>query len=307
MCIPSGNYTTALLSVGYNVAMSAPSPDPHALVLCQTPGLDAILVERLLVRWGDAATVLMASSSALRSEGIAPVVVARLVAAQRQVASIAAGLKGLSRLGITPIPLPSPDYPQRLREQSNAPLVIYVQGAWPPSAPAVALLVAAEQTEAALALARPWLAQLRSYGVALAGSGAALKHVPDEITLAVVPFGLLLARQRLPAALIAAAQKGTLTLVSPTAVNQPPDTQTTALAEATLHAFVVAQLLLDPLVAPLVSTLPTWWLTLPESNLPLANNTLRRLRPTEAGGRRLAKSLGIHMMANTTVQQERLL
>src|ERR687886_446256 len=66
-------------------------PDLDALVLCQLAGLEAPLLRQLLARWETPAAILRAPSAALRAVGLAPALVARLVAAPRQRATAAAG------------------------------------------------------------------------------------------------------------------------------------------------------------------------------------------------------------------------
>src|SRR3712207_2685922 len=89
-------------------------PDPEAVLLCQIPGMDAALLRRLFERWTDAGSILRAPSSELRAVGVPPALVARLVAAPRQRGPTEAALRSLERMGIVPVPLLAPDYPQRL-------------------------------------------------------------------------------------------------------------------------------------------------------------------------------------------------
>src|ERR687886_698766 len=87
-------------------------PDLDALVLCQLAGLEAPRLRQRLARWGTPTAILHAPSAALREDGLSPALVARIVAAPRQRATTAAGLQSLQHLGIVPLPLLAPAYPE---------------------------------------------------------------------------------------------------------------------------------------------------------------------------------------------------
>lgn len=288
-------------------------PDPAALWLCQLPGMTPKLLRRLLGTFGSAADTLRASSSALREHGVAPAQVAKLVAGPREVAHVAAGLKGLRRLGIVPLPYGAAGYPDRLLDLPDPPLVVYVQGAWPIAQPLVAVVWPEDLDPA---LAEPWAALLGEtqphIGFA-AWSPAASSGVP--LRLLVVPFGLMLARQRLPKPVMEQVGSGKttlLTLAPPTA--QP--TSAAALAPSaglatTLGMLVEAVVALPPFdaAAHLVAAArghgaPTFAFGAP-ARTPIPAG-FRRLRPGKAGAKTLRGALGLNIAGTTAVQQERL-
>ena len=67
--------------VGAALATTVAPPDLDTLVLCQLAGLEAPLLRQLLARWETPAAILQAPSAALRRAGLAPALVARIVAA----------------------------------------------------------------------------------------------------------------------------------------------------------------------------------------------------------------------------------
>src|SRR3712207_5203801 len=102
-------------------------PDPEAVLLCQIPGMDAELLQRLLQRWDDPGAILRAPSARLREAGVPAALVARIVAAPRQRGAVEAGLKSLARMGIVTIPLPAASFPSTLRSLPQPPLLLYIQ------------------------------------------------------------------------------------------------------------------------------------------------------------------------------------
>ena len=291
------------------------APDPAALWLCQLPGMTVPLLQQLLGTFGSAAEILAASSGALRAAGVAPALVAKFVRGAREVSQVAGGLKGLQRLGITPLPLASSTYPERLRELRQPPLVVYVQGAWPLKQRHVALLgsdvLAVEVAEAW----RKLVGEVHAHVAFAAVQGAsAADGVP--LGLLGVPFGLMLARQRLPQSIMRQVAEGSTTLVS----TVPPNAQAAGVAatgaEATitdvLLALSDALVLLPPVgpsIAPMLTSqtfgIPTFVFgTARGETLP---PRVRRLLPGKAGARSLRAALGLNITGTQTVQQERLL
>lgn len=286
--------------------MDAPPPDPHQLLLCQIPGLPAHQLRQLVDTWGEAAAVSRAPVGALREAGLPPATVARIAAVSRQLPTALAGIKGLTRLNIMPVPCLSPAYPARLWDLALPPLLLYVQGAWPPAHPMVAVFAAPEAPPAAASALREWLALLGPLGVRIAASRETLELVPPEGTLAVAPFGLMLARQRVSAGFYKVVQSGGATIVSAAAVNAPPDDQSEGQARTLLLAFADAQLLLDETPASASPDLPAFLLELAPPTSAVRSKHGRRLRANKQGARQLARALGMHATSDGIIQQERL-
>ncbi|MBA3947844.1 MAG: hypothetical protein H0X37_25235 [Herpetosiphonaceae bacterium] len=287
--------------------MSPPLPDPYELLLCQIPGLQARHVVALLEQWGDARAIIGAPAAMLRAAGVPPAIVARIVAGQRQVTQVAAGLKGLARLAITPIPLVSAAYPERLRQSTEPPLLIYVQGAWPPGEPLVTVTVHRSLPAEREPIIRDWLARLPGLGLVLGAGELVHQLVPPVGTLFAVSYGLMLARQRLPIPLREAIQSNQATLMSAVAINAPPDERSAVLTEAMLLRLSTGQLALDSGTSADLCVPLHFVLAFKDEPVDGQAAVGKRLRPNAAGGRVLARALGIRVTATATVQQQRLL
>ncbi|MDP9313966.1 MAG: hypothetical protein M3R24_24330 [Chloroflexota bacterium] len=290
-------------------------PDPVAFWLCQLPGMTATLLLQLLATVGSATAIMQLSSRALREQGVPPALVAKIVAGAREVPQVAAGLKGLQRLGIIPLPLAAPTYPQRLRDLQHPPMVVYVLGAWP-VLEQLAVVVkpdafTAESGAAWAELSRSALSQL-----ALAAFEPEIAPDAPAPRLLGVPFGLLLARQRLAPNVWQQVVQGATTLLS----TAPPTAQLhSALAAAAIPCLPATVVGLsravvvgtphgahaEPTLAAARSLgVPAFiWGLAPGAALP---PNVRRLRPGKAGARALAAALGITKTGAITVQQERL-
>lgn len=290
---------------------AASSPDPTALWLCQLPGMTAKLLKLLLASFESADAVMRASSGSLRALGVAPRLVAQIVAGPRQVAHVAAGLKGLQRLGIVPLPFASPSYPERLQSLPEPPLVVYVQGQWPLAQPLTLLL---PPTEPEPKVVDQWTAICGALdahvGFALLATGT-----PPELvtpTLLGVPHGLMLARQRLPSQLWKLVTAKRCTLISASAPTAQPDPAAAQAIAQTLVALSDAIVALLPtsaehddlLVTARVVSVPVFALA-PTPRTPVPPGT-RRLRAGKSGIRSLSAALGVHLDGAAAVQQERL-
>jgi len=276
-------------------------PDADALMLCQIPGMHAALLRRLLERWGSAEAVLRAPSAELRALGVPPATVARVLAAPRQRAAALAGLRSLDRMNIRVLPLPDPAYPRRLHELPDPPLLLYIQGRWPAPAPLVALL-ATELLPEQSAVPAAFLAALANLGVACGAEHNLVELLPPRPGIVVLPFGLLLARSRIPDELQNAVAGGSSTLISVVAVNAKPTAAATATATQVLIALADGLIALDPQVLTPANLRPEvhrW--TLAEEH-----DGLVRLRPGDAGARTVARALGVHGSTSGSVAQERL-
>ncbi len=290
-------------------------PDPAAFWLCQLPGMTSTLLLQLLAAVGSATAIMQLSSRALREQGVPPGLVAKIVAGTREVPQVAAGLKGLQRLGIVPLPLAAATYPQRLRDLPQPPMVVYVLGAWPVQEP-LALVVKPEVFTAEGETAWAELARTALPQVGLAAFEPELASGAPAPRLLGLPFGLMLARQRMAPAVWQQVVHGATTLLStapPTA--QLHSTVATA-ALACLHTTMVglsrAVVVGAPygaqaaaaLAAARTLSLPAFIWGVPAGEAPPPN--VRRLRPGKAGARALAAALGITKTGELTVQQERL-
>jgi hypothetical protein len=289
----------------------APSPDPTALWLCQLPGMTAPLLMQLLATFGSAEAVMRASSGALRALGVKPSLVAQLVAGPRQVAHVAAGLKGLQRLGIVPLPFGSPGYPERLQALPEPPLLVYVQGQWPLPLP-LALLLPPDEPEPRVL--DQWSA-LRAALEAHVGFALLAGDSPGDLVdpaLLGLPYGLMLARQRLPGELwkqVAARRCTLISISAPTAQPNPAAAQGIGRALATLADALVALPPLPDAAQELLATarslsVPAFALAA-TSRAPIPADT-RRLRGGKSAVRALSSALGVHLDGPAPVQQERL-
>ena len=287
------------------------SPDPTALWLCQLPGMTAVLLIRLLAALGSAEAVLRAPSGALRKLGVAPGLVAQIVAGPRQIAHVATGLKGLRRLGIVPLPFAAPGYPDRLKTLDDPPLVVYVQGAWPLLQPAM-LVVPPSEPEPKVA--GQWATLAAAFQPHVGFATLAALPIPDLLKprLLAVPYGLMLARQRLPQELWKQVTAGSCTLISACQPTAQPDAgalQRTSRMLVALADALVALLPLPVEAQDLVATarsvnVPVFAVAA-TTRAPLPPQ-MSRLRPGKSGMRALSAALGVHLDGAATVQQERL-
>ena len=281
-------------------------PDPDTLVLCQITGLEAPLLRRLLVRWATPDAILRAPAAALRAAGLPPALVARIVAAPRHRAAIAAGLQSLARMGIVPLPLVAPAYPARLRDSPNAPVVLYVQGRWPPVAPLVALSTDDALDAAGRAAAATLLAALHAHEITVMAAGGDLSLLPATGCLGVLPAGLLQARTQVPEALRTSVADGAATLLSVAPITAP------ATSELEAAAAQVLQALADGLVvagrgAGLAVARPDlhqWHLR--PAGTARAGRPMQPIPGGAAGAARIVRALGIRGVGTAQVQQERL-
>ena len=280
-------------------------PDLDTLVLCQMAGLDAPLLRQLLARWETPAAILQAPSAALRRAGLAPALVARIVAAPRQRATAAAGLQSLTHLGIVPLPLLAPAYPARLRESPAAPTLLYVQGRWPPPAPMVGYLTAGTLDDAGRAEVTALLAALQARGLSVLATGADLTLLPAAGSIGVLAAGLLVARPQVPEGLRTSVGKGAATLLSVA----PLTAEATPALEGV--AAVVLQALADGLVvagtaagpAPSRPDLHQWQLS--TGGAANVGHATWQIRGGPSGAERIARALGLQEVGTARVQQER--
>lgn len=280
--------------------MAAPiAPDPDAILLCQIPGLHASLLRRLLERWQTPAAVLRAPSSDLRTYGLPPSLVARIVAAPRYRAATEAGLKSLERMNIRTVSFLDASYPRRLDYLDRPPLLLYAQGMWPPPAPVVALLLGAGRSETTGSY-ETLVAALRERGVAVAVDQTALDLVGTRLSLAVLPFGLLLARGRVPDVVYTAVAAEQATLLSITPVNAASVRSAETAARSALVTLVDGIVQAEqPAEAPVLRPDTHVW--------SIADGVVgKRLRPDETGARIVARALGIRAAGEATMTQERL-
>ena len=297
------------------------APDPAALWLCQLPGMTAPLLQQLLAAAESPAAIMRLSSRVLRELGVAPTLVANIVAGPRQVPQVAAGLKGLRRLGILPLPWAAPSYPERLRDLSRPPLVVYAQGCWPPPSP-LALVVSAGELSPKLGAA--WLELIGGLqpqvGLAMVQDdpGAAATLGARRARLLGLPFGLMLSRQRLPKPIWQAVADHQTTLLSISPPNAQPDPAMIERLPEALLALVSALVLVQPaeLAAPPQLSAALQQLGLPGFIFGLAGRApvdaaplaagMRRLRAGKTGLRTLHTALGLRSAGADLVQQERL-
>ena len=280
-------------------------PDLDALVLCQLAGLEAPLLRQLVARWETPAAILQAPSSALRAVGLAPALVARLVAAPRQRASAAAGLQSLANLGIVPLPWLAPAYPARLRESPAAPLLLSVQGRWPPPSPTVAYVAAGPLDEAGRAEVTALLAALQGWGISVLATGADLSLLPAAGSSGVLAAGLFVARSQVPEGLRTSVGAGTATLLSVAPLTARATPSLEAVAATVLQALADGLVVAGTGVAPTLgrADLHQWHLR-PTGGAPRG--------PTAHPGRGaasaawIARMLGLRDAGAVRVQQERL-
>lgn len=288
-----------------------PPPDPEAITLCQIPGMDAVLLLRLIRRWETPAAIGRAPASELRLLGVPPAIVARIVATPRQRAATDAGLRSLQRMGIATVTLLDPAYPARLRDLPGPPLVLYIQGAWPPGTPAVTLIAGTSLQAADREVARALLVSLADLGLAVMANGDEIELLPPAAALAALPFGLLLARGRVPDTLRDGVAAGRSTLVSVAPVNAQ-DSPTLA-----SQARVLLLALADGVVwagHPLPETPPDrpdlhQWV-LHSGDMPGSLHGREAspppVRAGAAGVQAIARALGLRVVGTRTAQQERL-
>lgn len=281
--------------------------DPAALWLCQLPGMTPALLYHLLAT-GDATTVMQQSSGALRSLGVPPALIARIVAGPREVPRVAAGLKGLQRLGIVPLPLAAPAYPDRLRALPDPPLVVYLQGLWP-LVQRLLLISGSPLVEPKTSAA--WLDFVRNLPLPI-GIVTMQPELLDDaapVRLLGVPFGLMLSRQRLPKQLWQQVSDQRTTLFSIVPPTSQPDPLLAAALPRALLALCDAHIMLPPLTDELVPPARALGVATftfgapPREPLPAG---VRRLRPATAGLRTLQTTLGIRTAGTETAQQDRL-
>lgn len=266
------------------------------------------LLLRLIERWETPAAVLRAPSAALRELGLPPGLVAAIVAAPRQRAATTAALKSLERMRILPVSLLDPSYPHHLRGTPAPPLMLYVQGAWPPTTPMVALVLRTELDAEQRQPAAELLATLARLGVTVMAGYGGIELLPAAGSAAVLPFGLLLARNRVPETLRAAAAADQATLISVAPVNAPPTPAVEATTEQVLVASADGLIVAGDTLPAGVDARPELHLwALPSGNAAADPRATRRARGGEAGARAIAHGLGIRPVGGITVQQERLL
>ena len=223
----------------------------------------------------------------------------------RQRATAAAGLQSLVHLGIVPLPLLAPAYPERLREQPAAPLLLYVQGRWPPPPPTVGYVTAGALDEAGRAEVTELLAALQAWGISMLATGAELSLLPAAGSIGVLAAGLFVARSQVPEELRTNVGAGTATLLSvaPLTARATPALEAVAatVLQALADGLVVAGTGVAP--APARADLHQWHLH-PAS----AANRGRTAHPIRgaAGAERIARELGLREVGAVRVQQERL-
>jgi hypothetical protein len=260
------------------------------------------VLSRLLECYETAAGILRAPSGALRAAGVAPALVARIVAAPRQRAATEAGLKSLERMGILPLPFLAPDYPQRLRTSPEPPLLLYVQGRWP-LPPAASIAWSSNTPEHQHAIAGLF-AGLRQLGIQTMTTALHLDILPGSDALGILPFGLLLARSRVPDPLRSAVTQGRATLLSVAPVNAPATPVLETIAEQTLIALadglVMAGASHNHAVRP---DLHHWRIGADGFIVP---NRPEKNARGDTGTAIIARALGIRPLGESTVQQEPL-
>lgn len=282
-----------------------PMLDSDAVLLCQIPGMRAELLRRLLDRWGSATAILRAPSAELRSAGTSPALVARIVAAPRQQAATEASLRSLERMGITTLPFPAPDYPQMLRGNPDPPLVLYSQGRWPLPEPIVVFVAGEELHGEFRERVTALLQTLAECGIVVA-TISDLALLPTVNALAVLPFGLLLARSRVPEVLLMQAASGAATILSVTPVNAPPTPVWEEAARQALLALAAGVIIAGTLPEPLAlrPAACRWFL---RSEIPAGTKRSPSIIDGgENGAKTIARALGIRSLGLTTVQQGRL-
>jgi DNA processing protein len=288
--------------------MPTPRPpvDPEAVQLCQIPGMRASLLARPIERWGTAAAILRAPSTDLRALGLPPALVARIVAAPRQRAATEAGLKSFERMGFIPVTYLGDDYPARLRQLPDPPLMLYIQGTWPIPPPIVALARTEARAEQDTAPVSELLAALAERGIHVAAVYDDAALLPSSGSAALLPFGLLLARSRVRDSLREAATGGQSTLLSVAPINAP----NTPAAEETARQTLIA--IADGLIvageAPLAAAhgraeLHTWII---KDGPAEQSRRSKGLHAGAAGAETIARALGVRPAGDTTVRQERL-
>jgi len=269
-----------------------------ALWLCQLPGLATPLLLRLLARWGSAEQALRAPSHALREEGLPPALVARFMAAPRELPRVVDGLRALRRLGVTALPVASAEYPERLRRLAAPPAVVYIQGCWPPAGPVV-LLAGEPQADDVAAAWRELAAAIG--GEAVVAAPQAWAAVDNSVRLVGLASGVLRAGSSLPRELLNRVSAGQATLLSTTAPGAAESTEAAAASFAALAALADVVVVLGG-AAPSAAG-AALFVYEPSSRLP---HGARKLRRGKAGAKALRAALGIHKAGEQTAHQERL-
>jgi hypothetical protein len=265
------------------------------------------LALRLRDSLGAAEAVARAPSSRLRDLGVPAALVSRMVAGPRTIPQIAAGLNGLTRLGITPLPIVSPHYPERLMALPDPPLVLYVQGAWPIARPLV-LRESSGALESPVAEAWTALRSAVSPHVAWAALHESHDSADESPRVLGVPWGLMLARRKLAHESWQGVGSGATTLVSAVAPTTQGDATTAAAITDVVAALAdVIMMLPGASNERLITTArllgrPVFTIAPPRESLPPGVSRLWGA----SGSRRLLRSLGIHQSAGATAQQERL-
>ena len=104
------------------------SPLEALIALNMLPRMGPIRIRRLLAHLGDAESVLKASSHRLQQvEGVGPEL-AGIIQSWETHADLSAELKEISSRGLTILTEDSSEWPDTLRNQADAPIVLYVWG-----------------------------------------------------------------------------------------------------------------------------------------------------------------------------------
>jgi hypothetical protein len=205
-----------------------------------------------------------------------------------------------------PLPLLAPAYPPRLREHPAAPLLLYVQGRWPSTAPTVAYVTAGPLDDAGRAEVAELLAALQARGISVLATAGDLSLLPTPGSVGVLADGLLLARAQVPAALRTSVGAGGATLLSvaPLTARATPALEGVAavVLQALAAGLVVAGSGAGP--TPARPDLHQWQLSL--AGAANVGRAARQLRGGAAGAERIARVLGLRQVGTARVQQERL-
>jgi DNA processing protein len=142
------------------------------LILCRAPGIGSAAVQKLLVTFADAARIVAAKPSALRSAGLSENQIRALQAVDE--AMIERDLRWLAQPGCHALGLDDPAYPARLREIAHPPPLLFVQGDpdWL-NAPQLAIVGSRHASPQGLENAQAFAAELARRGLTIT-SGMAL-------------------------------------------------------------------------------------------------------------------------------------
>ncbi len=142
------------------------------LILCRAPGIGSAAVQKLLITFADAARIVAAKPSALRSAGLSENQIKALQAVDE--AMIERDLQWLAQPGCHALGLDDPAYPARLREISHPPPLLFVQGDpdWL-NAPQLAIVGSRHASPQGLENAQAFAAELARRGLTIT-SGLAL-------------------------------------------------------------------------------------------------------------------------------------